>query len=363
MMAESEAAKYSKCLRCNEYIHSSLIAHHLFAIHQQYAETTNYVNPFVQDNNSECPICKCICMRFTLRDHLADIHQFYILRTGRIEVPSTKTTETSLFDEFFPDRDEFCLSIVKCPTCSKEIRAIKFVEHYHNEHGIKCIKCNVGFATQQQKNHHILIAHRFNDKIISVKRERKRKRTKSNKDFKTSEQEDDRTHKVQKTTQIKINRKQTRPKSYMCYYCGNYFESLLKVQQHIDATHKKIRSYLCDICGRSFLRYTHLRNHRRTHFDIRPYQCKICLKRSRTGCLIKKHLKKHHNIITKKCRWNDPLLDKDSIQWRKLSEDEEKFIREAEQKEMEDKNGQREDDNEENSEDEEEEVNEYIFNF
>ena len=324
-MEEGEARKYSKCIRCNEDVHSLFTAHHLFAIHSEYAKTTKYENPFTENYKSTCPICKCICVRYSLKEHIMNLHQIILLRKCRIEVPQIykdkKTKMKSLFNEFFPDKDEFCRSVVECPECSEEIVSMEFVQHYHDKHGVKCAVCGVAFATQHQKSYHMLKIHSIDSECNVVQKQKK----------------------------------------HMCEICGDFFETRSLVRQHVDATHEKTRRFLCDICGNSFLRKNALRNHRLTHSDIKRYQCKVCLKRVTSVKSIKKHVKKQHNLDSEG-RWNNPFLDKESFPWRKLSESEEKALREADQKETEEKNQQCMDAKESYCEGGDE-INQIVFNF
>ena len=264
------------------------MGHHLYGYHEEFAKTTGLEDPYLQDKSfSHCPICQVAKVNQDISNHLKTYHNIKIASIANVFKPVTRPSPvdreeywSNLFKQFFPDLEQDSKTEVKCPWCTKEFMADKFVDHYRKNHNYHCTICNITFPTHHSKAKHLAVAHNITSVIDRINL-----------------------------------------KKYECNICGQMFRNPYGLREHTKAMHEQIKRFLCDICGDGFRRKGTLRSHKRKHFNIKPYLCKLCDKRYGENTALKKHLKNVHNTELGG-RWSDPLLDKESLPWRKLSEAE-----------------------------------------
>ena len=266
------------------------MAHHLYANHEEFARTTDFEDPFLENKSfCRCPLCRDVLHMYSLRKHLKISHDISIEKSMKIiknidkfRSISKKDVKKNLFKQFFPNLKEESGIEVKCPMCSKELTADKFAQHYRALHGAKCGICDINFRTHYQRIKHMASVHN-----------------------------------------ITLSLARCNEKKNECNICGQKFLRPCEVESHVRVVHERNRSFLCDICGDTFLRKSALRGHKRRHLNLKLYQCKLCQNRYSGVGALKKHLKNIHGVLSEG-RWNDPFIDRDSLPWIKLTENEAK---------------------------------------
>ena len=267
------------------------MAHHMYGFHEEAAKKTGFEDPYDKDKIlCRCPLCPTNTIKNNLKQHLRLSHNITIpksMKIFKVAYSYARTYSKKLFKQFFPDIEEGAKTEVKCPVCSKTVMSNRFTRHYQTNHRSKCTLCDIAFPTYHQKSKHMAIVHNVT------------------------------TH----FDRFKIKKKE-------CYICGQKYLTPSEVRDHIRTEHEKLRSFLCDICGDAFFRKSALTSHRIRHFNLRLYQCKLCSNGYSDRTALKKHLKSRHNVIIQG-KWNDPLADRESLPWRKLSESEAKELRDS----------------------------------
>ena len=289
-LGDEDFQNQTKCPVCNENIHSSLIAHHLYAVHEDFAETTDHEDPFLENKFfCRCPLCQDVLHMYSLRKHLRGSHKIMIEKSMKIikdvhklPIIDKKDERKNLFEQFFPNLKQESGIKVQCPMCTKEMSAEKFVRHYQTLHGSKCAICDINFRTHYQRIKHMASVHNITRGFSRCNEKKKE-----------------------------------------CKICGQKFIRPCQVRNHVRVVHERLRSFLCDVCGGTFLRKSALKAHKRRHLNLKLYQCKLCRNKYGEVSTLKKHLKNAHGVVSEG-RWNDPFIDRDSLPWLKLTENEAK---------------------------------------
>ncbi|XP_018348345.1 PREDICTED: zinc finger protein 708-like [Trachymyrmex septentrionalis] len=81
-------------------------------------------------------------------------------------------------------------------------------------------------------------------------------------------------------------------KKYVCYLCGEKFDTSIACTQHNKEVHTENKPYKCGTCDRTFKHKCSMRRHEISHTEIKPYHCEFC-KRSFTR---KENLKIHIEV-------------------------------------------------------------------
>ena len=81
---------------------------------------------------------------------------------------------------------------------------------------------------------------------------------------------------------------------YMCRYCAQRFDSVTKMQEHVQG-HLRGRNnnHTCSVCGKEYRTPSKLQRHVRVHSGERPYACTVCGRRFTRSDHVKQHMKVH----------------------------------------------------------------------
>lgn len=82
---------------------------------------------------------------------------------------------------------------------------------------------------------------------------------------------------------------------YECEYCTEAFESLSKLKQHVNGTHKnELRTYKCDLCTKTFLLSFQLSCHQTEDLCSTDFQCTTCGDSFPMHRMLKNHIRDKH---------------------------------------------------------------------
>ena len=258
----------STCPACNVAIQSILVPYHMWAVHEEMAQTMGLVNPFVREKVIRCPICYRDVGLKSFRVHLSRAHTLIAPRKAKIikknEEPVVREKkESSFLKKYFPTLQEGDRSQVNCPLCGRSMMASSFNQHcakHHSNH--QCWYCDQTFPSYFLRKHHMSTVHNANF---------------------------------------------VKEKQYKCNLCYKSFVFPYLLETHIKAQHQNQRNFLCDLCGKRFRRKTNLKKHKiYTHLNLKLNKCRICNQTFKAASSCKKHIKNVHNIIVTG-RLNNPI--------------------------------------------------------
>ena len=85
-------------------------------------------------------------------------------------------------------------------------------------------------------------------------------------------------------------------KEHVCQLCGNSYNKVHHLTQHIKSFHNNEKPYKCEICQKSFIRTSSLKEHMDSHTGVQRYKCPYCEKPfTHSGSMF------HHK---KNCKYN-----------------------------------------------------------
>ena len=169
----------------------------------------------------------------------------------------------------------------KCPVCSDVIHDTYQRYFLHKQKceaeatGVNpyvCSICGRSFPTTNQHGNHFTSCSGKGKKYYNTK-----KCTYANCEYRTSNNIELDNHVRRTHLNVPIT------KNHICTLCGNAYNKVAILNQHIKSVHMNEKPHDCPTCGRSFARKQKMKDHMKIHTGESKYTCPLCNKNFNNG--------------------------------------------------------------------------------